>query len=261
LCTFFGWENCSGSILIDRGASYQTLLNQDSSGSTLFKGLKLIHREKTEFQEMRVYDSYDMGRVLCLDNEIQIADQLVDNYSADLSRLIVQKGERYGNLLIIGAGDMVVPGYLLNEPEFNIGKITVVEIDEKVFSISQKFFKSFEKVQQHISSGKLEVVFADGATFLQSRKKEGITYDGIIVDNTDVYEGPSASLFTSDFYRNIHDCLKNGAAFSQQLCDEKVKARWETLVKGGGFSDLSYVYSKTPEYSVSLPIGSGKKIS
>ena len=27
LCNIFGWENCSGSILIDRGASRQTLLN------------------------------------------------------------------------------------------------------------------------------------------------------------------------------------------------------------------------------------------
>jgi len=260
LCTFLGWENCSGSILIDRGASRQTLLNTYNHSATLFKGLKLIHRERTEFQDLRVYDSNQMGRVLCLDGMIQIADQIKTEYSADLTRLIVLKGQRYENLLIIGAGDMVVPGYLLNNPEFNIGKITVVEIDEKVFTTSKNFFKGLGDVQKHISSGMLEIVFADGAKFLKSRRTDGVTYDGIIVDNSDVlvFEGPAAQLFTEEFYSDIFGCLNKGAAFSQQVSDEKVKSKWECMVRSVGFRDLSFVYSKT-EYSLSIPIGSGKR--
>jgi len=261
LCSFFGWENCSGSILIDRGASRQTLLNTYNDSATLFKGLKLIHREMTDYQDLRVYDSKEMGRVMCLDGMVQIADQLDDNYSTDLSRLIVRKGERYENLLIIGAGDMIIPNLLLNNQDFDIGRITVVEIDEKVFTNAGKFFKCLDDVQKHITSGKLEIVFADGAKFLKTRKTEGITYDGIIIDNPDVFifEGPAASLFTSEFYSNIYSCLKKGASFSQQVSDEKVKAKWEYMVKSVGFRDLSFVYSKTPEYSACLPIGSAKK--
>jgi len=261
LCSFFGWENCSGSILIDRGATRQTMLNNYDHSATIYKGLNLVHREKTDYQDLRVYDSKEMGRVLTLDGMIQIADKLDDNYSVDLSRLIVQKGERYENLLIIGAGDMVVPSYLLNNKEFDIGKITVVEIDEKVFTNSKKYFKGIEDLGKFISLGKLEVVFADGAKFLQSKRSEGITFDGIIIDNTIMFipDSPAASLFTAEFYECIYDCLKKGTSFSQQVSDEKVKAKWECLVKSAGFRDLTFVYSKTPEYSVCLPIGAAKK--
>jgi len=261
LCSFFGWENCSGSILIDRGASRQTLLNNYYHSATLYKDFKLIHREKTQFQDLRVYDSKEMGRVLSLDGMIQITDQLDDNYTVDLSRLIVQKGERYENLLIIGAGDMVIPNYLLKNGDFNIGKVTVVEIDEKVYENTLKYFKGLEETNKFISTGRLEVIFADGAKYLKARKEEGVTFDGIIIDNSDVFifDGPAASLFTSEFYSNIHACLKKGAAFSQQVSDEKVKAKWECMVKSVGFREISVVYSKTPEYSVLLPIAAGKK--
>jgi len=116
-------------------------------------------------------------------------------------------------------------------------------------------------IEKFISAGRLDVIFADGAKFLNERKNEGVTYDGIIIDNSDVFifEGPAANLFTNEFYSNIHACLKKGAAFSQQVSDEKVKAKWECMVKSVGFREISVIYSTTPEYSVALPIASAKK--
>lgn len=261
LCSFFGWENCSGSILIDRGGNRQALLNNYKNSSTLFKNLKLMHREKTQYQDLRVYESNELGNVLTLDGMIQITDQLEDNYSVDLSRLIVQKGERYDNILIIGAGDMVIPNYLLKNKGYDIGKITVVEIDEKVFLNSKKFFKGLENIEEYVSTGRLDIIFADGAKYLNSMMQEGITYDGIIIDNSDViiFEGPAESLFTYNFYSCIHACLKMGASFSQQVSDEPTKAKWENLVKNVGFREISIIYSTTPEYSTALPIASAKK--
>jgi len=258
LCSVFGWENCSGSILLDRGAERQTMLNNHNNSSTIFKGLKLLHREKTDFQELRVYDSKEMGKVMCLDGVVQIAEKLDDSYTADLSRLIVQKGVRYENLLIIGAGDMFVPSYLLKNSDYDIGKITVVEIDEKVFTNFKKYFENMEDLGKYLSSGQLEIVFTDGAKFMYNKRMEGVTFDGIIIDAF-VFDGPASSLFTSEFYENIYACLKQGAAFSQQVSNEQVKAKWECLVKSVGFRDSTFVYSKTPEFSVSLPIGSAKK--
>ena len=262
LCSFFGWENCSGSILIDRGAARQTMLNNYYHSSTLFKHLKLLHREKTEFQDLRVYESKDLGKVLSLDGMIQITDRLEDNYTKDLSRLIVRKGERYENLLIIGAGDMLSPNYLLGNKQFNIGKITVVEIDEKVFTNTQKYFPNFlENIESYVNSGKLEIIFTDGAKYLKEMKLKNVKFDGIIIDNSDVFifEGPAASLFTYEFYSNIHASLKKGAAFSQQVSDEKVKTKWESMVKSVGFREISVIYSSSPQYSVMLPIAGATK--
>jgi len=258
LCSVFGWENCSGSILIDRGAQRQTMLNNYNHSATIFKGLKLLHREKTEFQELRVYDSKEMGKVMALDGMVQTAEKLDDNYSADLSRLTIQKGVRSENILIIGAGDMVVPSYLLTNPDYDIGKITVVEIDEKVFTNSTNYFENMEDLGKYVSSGRLEIIFTDGAKYMYNKKMEGVTYDGIIID-VFVLDGPAASLFSSEFYENIHACLKKGASFSQQVSNEQVKAKWECLVKSAGFRELTFVSSKTPEFSLCLPLGSAKK--
>jgi spermidine synthase len=262
LCSFFGWENCSGSILIDRGAARQTLLNNYYHSSTLFKNLKLLHREKTNYQDLRVYESKDLGKVLTLDGMIQITDHLEDSYTVDLSRLIVQKGVTYENLLIIGAGDMLSPNYLLSNKDFNIGKITVVEIDDRVFHNTKKYFdRSMENIENYVNSGKLEIIFTDGAKYLKEQRQKGVKYDGIIVDNSDVFifEGPAASLFTYEFYSNIHACLKKGAAFSQQVSDDKIKTKWESMVKSVGFREISVIYSSSPQYSVMLPIAAAKK--
>jgi len=264
LCSALGWENCSGSILIDRGAARQVLLNNYYHSSTLFKNLKLIHRERTDFQDVRVFESKDLGRVLSLDGMIQITDHLDDNYTVDLTRLIVQKGKRYENLLIIGAGDMLSPNYLLSNNELNIGKITVVEIDEKVYYNTKKYFeKGMQNIEGYISAGKLEVIFRDGAKYLKEMRQKGVTFDGIIIDNSDVFifEGPAASLFTYEFYSNIHACLKKGASFSQQVSDEKVKTKWEAMVKSVGFREISVIYSSSPQYSVMLPIAAARKKS
>lgn len=52
-----------------------------------------------------------------------------DNYTIDLCKLIVEPEKTYDHILIIGAGDLYVPNYLL-EKFPGVKKITVCEIDE-----------------------------------------------------------------------------------------------------------------------------------
>jgi spermidine synthase len=54
---------------------------------------------------------------------------LEDNYTIDLCKLIVEPEKTYDHILIIGAGDLYVPNYLL-EKFPGVKKITVCEIDE-----------------------------------------------------------------------------------------------------------------------------------
>lgn len=82
--------------------------------STIFKNLKFIDRTKSTYQDIRVFDTETMGRIMVLDNMIQITDKLEDNYTVDLTREIVKKDEKYDKILMIGAGDMYIPTYLLD---------------------------------------------------------------------------------------------------------------------------------------------------
>jgi spermidine synthase len=260
LCEKLGWQNCTGSMILDRGVTHQALLNHYDHSSTLFKGVKLIHREQTKYQDLRVYDTKEMGRCLSLDSMIQISDTLEDNYTVDLTRLVITADKTYDHILIIGAGDMIIPTYILNKYP-GVKKVTLVEIDDRVVENTKKYFKFADQIDALAKEGRLEVVIEDGAKWLRERIVDGTKYDGLVIDNSDVYifDGPAASLFTPEFYQNIYGVLKEGAMFSQQVSDENVKAKWESMSRSVGFNDFSYIYSNTPEYSVALPLGIAKK--
>jgi len=176
LCDYFGWENCTNTNILDRGNSL-FLLNECVESSTIYKDLKLIHREITKFQEIRVFDSVSMGRILCLDGMIQITEEREDSYTVDLPKSVVEKGNSYNEILIIGAGDFYIPTYLLKTFDQEIKKITVVEIDERVIEVTRKFFNFDDDLKDYIKKkGRLEIVIDDGAEYLKEKAEKKIKY-------------------------------------------------------------------------------------
>jgi len=260
VCDHFSWKHNTGNATLALGDTNYHLLNKYYHSETLYRNIKLIDREQTKFQDLRIYDTNEMGRVLCLDYMIQNSDSITDdNYTIDLCSLVLKKEEKYNHILLIGAGDMIIPDYILRT--FNVQKITLVEIDDKVIEYTKKYFKFYERIDEFIKQGRLDVIVDDGAKYLKESAEKGDQYDGVIIDNSDVYlfEGPAANLFTKDFYASIHKALRIGAFFSQQVSEEQVKARWTEMVKSVGFKVLNFKYSLTPEYSTALPLGSAMR--
>lgn len=70
LCELLGWEACTTAVLLERGQQSSYLVNNLMSKQEVYRGLKFIHREKSEFQDIRVYDSESLGRILVLDRAI-----------------------------------------------------------------------------------------------------------------------------------------------------------------------------------------------
>lgn len=235
-------------------------MNVYDHSATLYKNFNYVHREKSQYQDIRVYDTQDMGRIMVLDGMIQITNQLEDNYTVDLTRSVVDHSTAYDHVLLIGAGDMIIPTYLL-EKYSNIKRITVCEIDERVVEVVKKFFTMSSLVRESMETGRLQVIYMDGAEYIKNCVADKTRFDAVIIDNTDVYleNAVSKSLFTVEFYSNILATLKNGCAFSQQVSDENCKKEFEKMVKNAGFSDVSYIYSNTPEYSTPLPLGIAKR--
>lgn len=260
----FGWSSLSGDAFFQRGGSNYHLLNKYYHSETLYKNFNLIHREQSKYQDLRVYDTKDMGRLLCLDYMIQNSDIIAtDNYTIDLCSLVLTNKEKeYDHILLIGSGDLIFPEYMLRE--FKIKKITLVEIDERVIENTKTYFKYYEGIKKYVNDGTLEIIVDDGAAYLQRKALNNeMLYDGVIIDNSDVYlfDGPAANLFTKDFYYNIKTVLKTGGSFSQQVSDEQVKSKWIQMVKSAGFdeTEFSFKSSITPEYSTALPLGAARK--
>lgn len=169
LCEVFGWDRCTWSAMFPRGGSNYHLLNKYYHSETMYRNFKLIHREQTKFQDLRIYDTKEMGRVLSLDYMIQNSDAITeDAYTTDLCSLVLEKEKSYEHILLIGAGDMIIPDYILKN--FNVKKITLVEIDDRVIENTKKYFKFFEVIQEFINQWRLEVIVDDWAKYLREQQ-------------------------------------------------------------------------------------------
>ena len=197
---------------------------------------------------------------MVLDGCVQITDELDDNYTLDMIRFVVDPNKNYSNLLIIGAGDLVIPSYLV-ENRKNVKKITVVEIDEKVCQTVGKYFKFSSILNTEETRQFFTLKFEDGGKFVENAKNQKEIYDGIIIDCTDVdiEDSVASSLFNVQFYKNLREIMEKGAVFSQQITDTNSKKKFEKMIGEAGFVDPQFIFSETPEYSVCLPIGIVKK--
>jgi len=261
LCDAFGWFNCSSFMMLKRGSVSSYLTNDFLDKTEILRNVKLLHRERSKFQEVRVYDSLAMGRILVLDGAVQIStDSLGDNdhYTIDLTRLVVDKEKNYEHVIIIGGGDLPVAAHIL-EKYPNVKKLTVCEIDDRVVEVTKKFFQIGETCSKAIEDGRLEVNIEGGAPYMErllEQGKEG-TIGAVVIDCTDFAldeNSIAAELFTPKFYSTIYKLLTPGGGFSQQITKPYYREAFSERAAKGGFEKIDVFMCITPEYGGELPL-------
>lgn len=257
----FDFRSASTLMKFKRTLEGQFYLNDGYHVGVLLKNAQLLERVQSLYQDIRVFDTESMGRIMALDCCVQISNELDDNYTFDMIRFVIEPGKVYENILILGAGDLVIPSYLISNYRSSIKHVTVVEIDRFVCEIVKKYFKFSEILDREDSQSVFTLKFDDGANFVKYAKENSLKFDGIIIDCTDVdvEDGVASSLFTVQFYKNLREIMKNGVVFSQQISDTKSMKRFEIMIKEAGFTDFRFIFSETPEYSVLLPVGIVRK--
>jgi spermidine synthase len=262
ICEFFGWDKCSSYLLLKRGQVSSFLANDFLDKTEILRNVKLLHREKSKFQEIRVYDTLAMGRILVLEKAVQICTTSLgenDHYTIDMTRLAINHEQTYEHVIIIGGGDLPIAAHIL-EKYPNVKKLTVCEIDDRVVEVTRKYFSIVgDVVNKAIEDGRLEVVIEGGAPYMEGLLKNGKegTVGGIIIDCTDFELNPdsiSAELFTPQFYQHIYRLLKNGSGFSQQITKPYYREAFTERVQKGGFEKIDVFMSITPEYGGELPL-------
>ena len=261
LCDLFGWFNCSSTNLLKRGSVSSYLTNDFLDKTEILRNVKLLHRERSEFQEIRVYDTLAMGRILVLDGAVQISSESLgenDHYTIDMSRLVLEKDREYEHVIIIGGGDLPIAAHVL-EKYPGVKKLTVCEIDGRVVEVTKKFFSIGEVCSREIETGRLEVVIEGGATYMEKLLAEGKqnSIGAVIIDCTDFAldeNSIAAELFTPTFYNTIFKLLATGAGFSQQITKPYYRDAFSERATKGGFEKIDVYMSITPEYGGELPL-------
>jgi spermidine synthase len=173
-----------------------------------FEITRILFRERTEHQDLVIFETPTYGRVLALDDIIQVTEKDEFVYHEMMTHVPIVAHGKARRVLIIGGGD----GGILREAlrHKSVQKVTMVEIDRGVVDMCLKYMPSIP--QKAFDDKRTDLVITDGAKFVAETKER---YDVIIVDSTDPM-GPGEVLFTEEFYRNCRRCLNPGGVLVNQ---------------------------------------------
>ena len=169
---------------------------------------KQLFSKKSDFQQVDVFKSEELGTFLTLDGLMMVNEKDEFIYHDCIVHTPMCVNPAIKKVLVIGGGDGGTVRELTRYPQ--IEKIDMVEIDELVVRASQEYLP--------ITASKLEdervnLYFEDGVAWVANATSG--TYDLIIVDSTDPI-GPGEGLFTTEFYENCYRILsKDGILVNQ----------------------------------------------
>ncbi|MEW6213862.1 MAG: polyamine aminopropyltransferase [Nitrospirota bacterium] len=166
---------------------------------------EILYKGKTKFQEIMVVRNPYFGKMLILDDVVQLTERDEFFYHEMLTHIIMHAHPDPRKVIVIGGGDGGVIREVLKHK--SVEKVYFVEIDEEVINVSKRFFPS---VAYGIDDPRVEIKIMDGAEFIIKRKSSDI--DAIIVDSTDII-GFARSLYTTEFFTSIRDCLTDEGMF------------------------------------------------
>lgn len=167
-----------------------------------------LHYEKTPFQTMHIYDTYEFGKLFTLDGLVMLTEKDEFIYHDMIVHVPMAVNSEIKNVLVIGGGDGGTVRELCRYE--HIERIDMVEIDEKVVRASEKYL-TFTACK--LSDKRVRLFFEDGIVFVKNAQNS--LYDLIIVDSTDPI-GPGEGLFTKEFYSQCYRILSQDGILINQ---------------------------------------------
>ncbi len=168
---------------------------------------KHIYTNKSEFQQIDVFESKEFGKFFTLDGLMMVTEKDEFIYHDMIVHVAMATNPNIKNVLVIGAGD---GGTIRELTRYNtIEKIDFVEIDKEVVDISIKYFPI---TASKLDDKRVHAYYEDGLKFVRQTEEK---YDLIIVDSTDPF-GPGEGLFTAEFYGNCHRALSDDGILINQ---------------------------------------------
>ncbi|REF26333.1 spermidine synthase [Xenorhabdus cabanillasii] len=168
----------------------------------------VLYHNKTEHQDLIIFENAEMGRIMALDGVVQTTERDEFIYHEMMAHVPLFAHGQAKKVLIIGGGD---GGMLREVCRHNyLNNITMVEIDAGVVEFCRQYLPNHNAGAY--DDPRFKLVIDDGVSFVNTTSDK---FDVIISDCTDP-EGPGESLFTSEFYEGCARCLNDGGIFVAQ---------------------------------------------
>ena len=203
---------------------------------------KVIYRDKTDLQDLIIFENSLFGRVLALDGVVQTTEGDEYVYHEMLTHVPITGHGAVKRVLIIGGGD----GGMAREALKHEGvEVTMVEIDRSVVDLCSEYLPKLNNGA--FENPRFNLVITDGCKFVKETEER---WDVIIVDSTDPI-GPGEVLFTEEFYADCKRCLSEGGILvTQNGCPavqgSEVTDSFNRLRPS--FGDVSFYLAPVPTY-------------
>jgi len=203
---------------------------------------RIVHHEKSKYQDVLIFESSDYGMVLVLDNVIQCTERDEFAYQEMITHLGMFSHPDPRKVLVIGGGD----GGVLREvvKHESVEEAVLCDIDEAVVRLSKKYLPGMSVGFEHPN---VKVHIGDGFKFLEDYKN---TFDVIITDSSDP-EGPAESLFQKPYFQLLHGALREGGIITTQAENPWLHLSMIANLKkdiGQVFPVAEYAWTTIPTY-------------
>ena len=165
---------------------------------------KVLVDEKSPFQHIRIFDTKANGRVMTLDDIVQITDRDESAYADMLTHLPIFEHGKVERVMIVGGGDLSIADEALKHK--GVKEVVLVDIDAQVIDRCKQFFGAINA--KAFKDKRMVIEAADAFEYL-GRKTSKNRFDLIIADRPDPV-GPGKALFGETFYDRIKGALRKG---------------------------------------------------
>lgn len=213
------------------------------SGISLGLEVGDIHyQDKTEHQDLMIFDHARFGRVMSLDGAVQTTENDEFIYHEMFAHVPILAHGSAKKVLIIGGGDGGAACQVLKHSGI---EVTLVDIDRTVIDLSIEYMPTVS--DGAFENPKLNVIITDGCKFVKETAEK---WDVIIIDSTDPH-GPGEVLYTQEFYGDCKSCLTDGGIIVTQngipfVQADELRNSYDRL--GTLFLDVSFYMATVPSY-------------
>ncbi len=99
---------------------------------------KVLADEQSRFQHIRIFDTVANGRVMTLDDIVQITSRDESAYADMLTHLPMLEHGKVERVMIVGGGDLSIADEALKHK--NVKEVVLVDIDERVIALCHRHF-------------------------------------------------------------------------------------------------------------------------
>ncbi len=184
---------------------------------------KLLFHKKTKFQDIQIFDLFEVGKSLVIDGIPQscVKEEWIYHEALIHPALILLTKKKNLQILVLGAGEGATLREILKHK--NVKRITTIDIDREAVKIFKQFFP--EMHQGFFDHPKVDLIIDSAENFLlRSQKKYDVIYSDI----------------SDPGYYNLSSKIKKPETYFYKLIRQNLKKDGILAMHSNNFSEVSY---------------------